>query len=570
MSIKIPVGIESFAKMREGGFYYIDKTSFIKELLSQEFEANLVTRPRRFGKTLTMSMLEDFFDIGRDSKAHFDELAISEETALCDEWQNRWPVVSLTLKSVEGLNFQKAYRRLKVLIANVCKKYAFLGESDQVDDDDKVLFKKLKAQEADEENLTDSLLILSRMMTAHYGKPAILLVDEYDVPLAKAHEHDYYTEMLDIIRALLGAALKTNPYLKFGVVTGCLKISKESIFTGVNNLVANTITVNRFDEGIGFTEPEVLALLSAAGFSDHAEEVRTWYDGYSFGSVDVYCPWDVLNHVAALITDPMTAPRSYWEDTSSNDVIYKLFENETIDVNSRFELLLSGGCIRETITEDLTYDSLEASEESLWSLLFMTGYLTQSKEEEIKNLPGRKTADGYEMTEKAAVLRIPNEEIKGIFRESVVEWFKKSIQTVDRSEMFKALWNGDTETAENAISDLLFAAISYNDYKESFYHAFVAGLFAGAGYVVESNREYGNGRPDVVIKEKRKRRVMVFEAKHADENETLSHALKEAVNQIFDKRYAEPFIKEGYRTVICYGIAFKGKDCMLEQCKGSE
>lgn len=570
MNMKIPVGIESFVKMREGDYYYIDKTAFIKELLSQQFEANLVTRPRRFGKTLTMSMLEDFFDIGCDSKAHFEGLAISKETALCEEWQNKWPVVFLTLKSVEGLNFQRAYGRLKVLIANVCKKYAFLAESEKVNPADKDLFLKLTYQTANEENITDSLLLLSRMMAAHYGKPAILLIDEYDVPLAKAHENDYYTEMLDILRAMLGAVLKTNPYLKLGVVTGCLKISKESIFTGINNLVANTITVNRFDEGIGFTEPEVIALLSAAGFSDHADEVRTWYDGYRFGNVDVYCPWDVLNHVAALLIDSEAEPRSYWEDTSSNDILYKLFENETFDVNSKFETLLAGGSIHEIITEDLTYDSLEASEESLWSLLFMTGYLTLSKEEEIENLPGMETANGYELTEKSVALRIPNEEIKGIFKDSVVKWFKKSVQTVDRSEMFKALWCGDTETAENAISDLLFSAISYNDYKESFYHAFVAGLFAGAGYVVESNREYGNGRPDVVIKEKCRRRVMVFEAKHADENETLPHAVKEAVNQIHDKMYAEPFIKEGYRTVIAYGIAFRGKACKIERYKGTE
>lgn len=570
MSIKIPVGIEDFAELRSDNYYYIDKTFFIRELLSQPFKANLITRPRRFGKTLTMSMLEDFFDISRDSKAHFDGLAISKETTLCEEWQNKWPVVFLTMKSVDELNFENAYGLLEVLIANTCKKYAFLYDSEKTDPADREIFNALRFQKANRQNLSDSLALLTRMMMAHYGKPAILLIDEYDVPLAKAHKYDYYEEMLVVIRSMFGAAMKTNPYLKFGIVTGCLKISKESIFTGINNFAANTITVNRFDEGIGFTGPEVLALLSAAGFTDHANEVCTWYDGYRFGSVDVYCPWDVLNHVAALLTDPTVEPRSYWEDTSSNDVIYKLFENETFDVNGKFETLLAGGCIHETITEDLTYDSLEASEKSLWSLLFMTGYLTQSKNEKIKELPGRKTAEGYQSTEKGVALRIPNEEVKRIFQNSVVEWFRKSIQTADRSELFKALWNGDVKTAENAISDLLFTTISYNDYKESFYHAFVAGIFAGAGYIVESNREYGNGRPDVVIKEKRKRRVMVFEAKHADENETLAHALKEAVDQIRDKKYVEPFIKEGYRTIISYGIVFKGKDCMIEQYKKSE
>lgn len=564
MSIMIPLGIESFDKIREGKFYYIDKTSFIQEMLSQPFEVNLVTRPRRFGKSLTMSMLEDFFDISRDSRAHFEGLAISKDTALCEEWMNQWPVVSLTLKGVEALNFQTAYERFRILIATLYKKYAFLLDSEAIDQDDKAAFRAIKAQKADTGALTDSLLLLCRMMNAHYGKPAILLIDEYDVPLAKAHEHGYYAEMLDVIRALLGAALKTNPCLKFGVVTGCLKISKESIFTGLNNLVANTITVNRFDERIGFTEPEVLALLTAAGFPEHADEVRAWYDGYRFGNVDVYCPWDVLNHVAALLSDPMARPRPYWEDTSSNDVIYKLFENEAFDVNGKFETLLAGGCIHETITENLTYDSLDATEESLWSLLFMTGYLTQSRDEAVRTLPG---ARGEEDAEKGVALRIPNEEVRRIFRRTVVEWFKKSVQTEDRSAMFQALWNGDAETAGEAISDLLFTAISYHDYRESFYHAFVAGVFAGAGYVVQSNREYGTGRPDVVIKEKRKRRVLLFEVKHAAEGETLDHAVQRALDQIHEKRYAEPFFKEGYRTVISYGIAFQGKECLLKLYK---
>ena len=326
MRIKIPVGIEDFAKMREGNYYYIDEPAFIKELLGQEFEVNLVTRPRCFGKTLTMSMLEDFFDISKDSKAHFDGLAISKETVLCDKWQNKWPVVFLTLKSVDDLDFQGAYGMLEILIANVCKKYAFLADSQKANPADRELFINLMYRKADRETVKDSLDLLTRMMAAHYGKPTILLIDEYDVPLAKAHQYGYYEEMLALIRAMLGAALKTNPYLKFRVITGCLKISKESIFTGINNLVANTITVNRFDESIGFTEPEVLALLSASGFVDHADEIRIWYDGYRFGNVDVYCPWDVLNYVAALLTDPMAEPRSYWKDTSSNDVIYKLFE----------------------------------------------------------------------------------------------------------------------------------------------------------------------------------------------------------------------------------------------------
>lgn len=399
------------------------------------------------------------------------------------------------------------------------------------------------------------------MMNMHYGKPVIVLIDEYDVPLAKADDGGYYKEMLDMIRAMFGAVLKTNPYLKFAVITGCLKISRESIFKGLNNVVANTITVERFDEYIGFTETDVKKLLSDTGFTDHADEIRTWYDGYRFGAVDVYCPWDVLNHVSALQENPATLPQNYWAATSHNNVIYKLFENKKFDVNAKFETLMSGGYIREVITEDLTYDSLEASEVNLWSLLFMTGYLTQVKDTGIEALPLETSSGEYRIQEKVAMLRIPNEEIKAICKTAIIDWFKRDVQTADRTELFRALWEGDTETAENNISDLLFNSISYHDYKESYYHAFVAGLFAGAGYIVESNYEYGDGRPDVVIKEKQKRRVMLFEAKHADKEETLEHACEEALKQIAEKRYVEAF--DGYRTVISYGIAFKGKDCRI-------
>lgn len=552
MSIKIAAGVDEFAKLREGNYYYVDKTFLIEEILSQQFEAELITRPRRFGKSLTISMQEDFFDITRDSKARFEGLRISENRDLCEEWMNQWPVLSLSLKRVEGLNYQKAFGMLRVLIADLCKRYAFLEDSERVDEADKKLFLEMKFQEADEENLKSFLSLLTRMLTNHYGKPVILLIDEYDVPLAKAHEKGYYAEMLDTIRAILGVALKTNPYLKFAVITGCLKISKESIFTGINNLVVNTITTERFDESIGFTEPEVEMLLAAAGFADHAKEVQDWYDGYRFGDVDVYCPWDVLNHVAALMENPKAKPRGYWLNTSSNDVIYKLFENETFDVNGKFETLLAGGCICETITEDLTCDSLEASEMHLWSLLYMTGYLTRS---------------GADYQGQEMFLKIPNEEIKEIFRKTVVEWFQKNVQTVDRSEIFASLWNGDAETAEQGISDLLFESISYYDYRESYYHAFAAGLFAGAGYIVESNYEYGDGRPDVVIKEKKKRRAMIFEIKYAGRDETLTHACEAALEQIRDRKYEKALIDKGYHTVISYGIAFQGKNCEIALCE---
>ncbi|MDO5418333.1 MAG: AAA family ATPase [Lachnospiraceae bacterium] len=548
MEVMIPLGIDRFDKLREDNYYYADKTGLIRELLNTKFEVNLITRPRRFGKTLMMSMLEAFFDLNRDSRTLFSGLNIDGETALCREWMNRWPTVFVSFKSAEGLNFDGAYGMLKVLIANLYKKYAFLEESLQVDEADRILFKRIKGQEESAENLKDSLLLLTRMLHAHYGKMVILLIDEYDVPLAKAHDNGYYKEMLDVMRLLLGNALKTNPHLKFSVITGCLKISKESIFTGLNNVVANTITVERFDEYFGFTEGDVRKLLLDTGFSGHAQEIREWYDGYRFGMVDVYCPWDVLNHTAALQMNEKAQPRNYWAATSHNDIIYKLLENREFDVDGKFEALLAGSSIQEDITEELTYDSIETSEKNLWSLLFMTGYLTLAKN------PAGQT-----------LLRIPNEEVKSIFQTTIVDWFKREVQTVDRTGLFAALWNGDAEMAADLISDLLFSTISYHDYRESYYHAFVAGLFAGAGYVVESNYVYGDGRPDVVVKEKKNRRVMLFEVKHTKEKAQLGKACEEAVQQIKKQRYALAF--EGYRMIVSYGIAFSGKECVMRRAE---
>lgn len=569
MSIRIPLGIEEFARIREDDYYYVDKTWFIEELLTQKAAVSLITRPRRFGKTLTMSMLEDFFDIGRDSRTHFEGLKISQNCKLCEKWQNQYPVVFISLKRVEALNFDDACGMLRLMISDFCISCEFLEESPKVSQADKEKFSDLKFQKASIENLKGSLFTLTRMMSDYYGKPAILLIDEYDVPLQKAYENGYYREMLDVIRSIMGAALKTNPYLEFGVVTGCLKVSRESVFTGLNNFVANTITVDRFDESIGFTEAEVLELLEKTGFSDHADEMRTWYDGFRFGRADVYCPWDVLNHVAALMENPHAEARLYWKDSSSNNIIYKLFENETIDVRDEFETLLAGGYIRKRITEDLTYDSLEASEESLWSYLFMTGYLTQARPEQIREMEGKEELPGYRIVDTEVALRIPNNEIREIFKSTVIKWFEKSVKSVDRSSIFDALWNEQPKEAEAGISDLLFESISYHDYAESFYHAFVAGLFAGAGYIVESNYEYGNGRPDVVVKDRRKRAVMLFEVKHTRNDETLEHACRAAVKQIEERRYAEPFKKAGFRTIISYGIAFKEKDCAIEQMNGS-
>ncbi len=550
MPIQLPLGIDSFEKLQKEGYYYIDKTDFIARLLQDKFEVNLITRPRRFGKTLTMSMLEAFFDISRKDLSVFENLSIGKNAALCQQWQNQFPVVFLTLKSVEANTYEDAYELLKILISDVCKKYSCLESSSRIDSDDLSCFRKLKARQGSPAEIKDSLYLLMRMMYAHYGKPVILLIDEYDVPLASADENKYYKEMLDMIRGMLGKALKTNEFLKFSVITGCLKIAKESIFTGINHVVSDTISGSRFDEYLGFTEQDVDQLLRDSHLTGHAEEMKRWYNGYLFGHTPVYCPWDVLNHVAALQINPSAQPQNYWASTSHNSILYKIFDRTDFDVNTKFETLLSGGCLKEKITEDLTYDTIDSTEENLWSLLYATGYLTGSNPSE------QPLHDG------TVLLRIPNEEIKSLFKTAIVEQFKKSVQTLDRSDFFQAMWNGRTEAASAFISDLLFASISYYDYSESYYHAFLAGLFAGGGYMVESNFEYGNGRPDVVVKDRKKRRVIVLEAKYVKSSSQLEAACRSALLQIQEKRYSEPFQKE-YRQILCYGVAFSGKDCLV-------
>lgn len=551
MAILFPLGIDSFQEVRDGHYYYIDKTDFLEDLLNKQSKANLITRPRRFGKTLTMSMMEDFFDISRKSEEHFADLKISKDVVLCEKWMNQWPVIFLTLKSIEGSSFENAYGMLEVLISGLCKAYAFLENSEKVDEDDKILFKKMKSQTSSLANIKDSLYTLTRMLHVHYGKKVILLLDEYDVPLANASENDYYKEMLELIRGLLGKVLKTNEHLKFAVMTGCLKIAKESLFTGINNFVTDSITGDRFNEYIGFTNEEVEKILKEAGFSDHMDEVRTWYNGYRFGDVSVYCPWDVLNHMSALQEDPKRQPKNYWGSTSHNGAIYQFISREGLDVNQKFESLLNGGCITEEITDELTYDTINSSEKNLWSLLYLTGYLTLAA----------KQPQHYK--ENQVTLRIPNEEVKSIFRIAIVDWFNESIQQRDRKPLFNALWNGDVKTAADIISDILFDTISYHDYKESYYHAFTAGIFSGAGYMVKSNYEDGTGRSDIVVMDRKNRRAIVIEVKHSHSEKLMEHDCNAALEQIRKKKYKKS-VERGYRQVIAYGIAFFEKECKIK------
>lgn len=552
--MKLPLGIDDFRKMRTRNLYYVDKSEFIYELLSESFEVNLITRPRRFGKTLTMSMLAEFFDIRKDSRELFEGLAISRRTAFCQEWMNQWPVLFLTLKDADGKDFRQAYGLLQFILASLCIEHAYLGKSEKVDEDDKIQFARLKSRESTVEELQSGLFLLTRMMASHYGKEVILLIDEYDVPLSKADDNRYYDDMLNIIRRLLGMAWKTNPFLKFAVVTGCLHIAKESIFTGANNFILRSMSHKHYDRWFGFLEEEVARILSDAGLSNQLAQMKRWYDGYRFGGREVYCPWDVVNYVNELLSDSGTFPANYWKDTSHNGIIRRFIDMKGMQIHDKFEILLAGGVIQEQLVVDLTYDLVHSNEENLWSILYLTGYLTKAAPEAYPA--------GFCLEEGKTALRIPNEEVKTIFADTVAQWFAEGLEAMDRTKFFQAWWDGDEESLTRMETDILFDTISYFDDKEDYYHAFVAGLFAGAGYEVSSNSEQGAGRADVVVRDRRNRRAMIIEVKRSKAEEQMVKDCRKAAEQIRKMQYAKQLLK-GYRKVLCFGAAFFGKECLI-------
>ena len=552
----LPLGVDIFEELRTKGYYYIDKTRFIEELLSEQFKVNLITRPRRFGKTLTMSMLADFFDIRKDSRAVFDGLAIMENKELCAGWMNQYPVLFVTLKDVEDLTFADAYAQLEFVISSLCIEHSYLLESDRTDERDKHFFAELKAGNAARATVKNSLLILTRMMKAHFGKPVILLIDEYDVPLAKAYEHGHYTQMLNSIRGILSTALKTNGNLQFAVVTGCLRIAKESIFTGTNHFVSNSIAGRRYQGTFGFTQEDVDKLLVDMELKEYTPLMKHWYDGYRIGSEEIYCPWDVLNYVSDLRQDKSAQPGSYWKDTSHNDIIRSFIGQTGFNVTDRLETLLAGGYVKVKLCDDLTYDLVHGSEENFWSILYLTGYLTGMKPEE---LSGREELEPGE-----ACLKIPNEEVKTIFSETVVEWFRDNMRDTNRQPLMAALWEGEEEKASAMLSELLFHTISYHNYKEDFYQAFLTGIFVGLGYATENDREHGLGRPDLVVKDKENRRAMIIETKHAKSGSALDRECMAAVDQIAVQKYAREYL-EGYKTLVCYWVAFYKKTCRIRR-----
>lgn len=555
MGLNIPVGISDFEKIRSNGYYYVDKSGMLTELLKTEStEVTLITRPRRFGKTLGMSMLSSFFDIRKDSRALFDGLEITGHTVLCDKWMNQYPTIFLSLKDVDGLTFSSAYEMLSATVSDLYKEHLYLLDSERVNSYDKELIRRIAAGDATVTDIKKSVALLIRTMSVHYGKPVVFLLDEYDVPAAKASSHGYYANMLEVIRAMLSTALKDNRYLQFSVITGCLKIAKESIFTGTNHFVSDTMSSSGFNEYFGFTEDDVRKLLQDAGMESRAEMMKAWYDGYHFGNVNVYCPWDVMNYLRDLQRDPAAKPAGYWKNTSDNAVIRSLIDHAGASITGKLETLMAGGCIVQRIEEELTYDYLHSSEDNFWSILYLTGYLTSV----------RTDASEKPASEEFSTLTIPNTEIREIFETTVKTWFTESAGTWNRKKLFDAVWNGDQETVTREMNVLLRRTISYYDYREDFYHAFLAGIFTGAGYMVDSNKERGEGRSDVAVIDSQGGRAAVLEVKCSKTSEKMEDDCGTALQQIDERMYARE-LEDDYGQVLCFGISFFKKRCLVKK-----
>ena len=554
MEFRVGVGESDFANLRKSGKYYVDKTDIIYKLAQEtENKVILFTRPRRFGKTLMMNMMSNFFSNRKDSREIFEGLKITEHREFCEKWMNQYPVLFISLKDVEAQTFEGAYKMLKMRLADVCKELDYLLEEGSVNSADREIFKKLMFKTAEEDDVKNSLKIMMRMMYAVYGRKSILLLDEYDVPLASASEKNtaenrYYSSMLDVIKGIMSTALKDNEYLEFAVITGCLRIAKESIFTGTNNFASYSVLDADFSEYFGFSEEEVEKMLIAADRQDKADVIKEWYDGYVFGDSFVYCPWDVMNYMSALKKRENTRPKNYWKNTSHNGILLAFVKRTDFKVKGKFEILMNGGTIVQKISDELTYDILYSSEDNLWSAILMTGYLTK--------------ADAQEEGETVS-LKIPNREIASIFEDTVVKLFQDTIDNSIRTSMMEAFWNGDEQEASRAVSNLLWKTISYNDYHEDYYHAFLAGAFVGLGYEVDSNKERGLGRPDILLRDDDNRRVIIIEAKRSKKEADLDRDCGEAIDQIIKEKYAEGLY--GYSQILCYGIAFFQKQAKVKK-----
>ena len=565
-TLKLPVGIDDFRKLRESHFYYVDKTRLIEQLLLNWSEVTLFTRPRRFGKTLNMSMLKSFFDIGTD-KALFDGLYISGNKELCDEYMGKFPVIFLSLKGVEGLTYDEAFEAFVRIMGKEVTRLSFLADSDKLTQIEQEQYKGLTIMKNgrlvfDKEKLISSLQLLSQLLYKHYGKKVVILIDEYDVPLDKAFQNGYYKEMVSLIRGLFGQALKTNEFLQFAVLTGCLRISKESIFTGLNNFKVMSITDSRFDEQFGFTDSEVKKLLSDYGMDSHFDEVKEWYDGYHFGRADVYCPWDVINHVDHLRDDSDAKPQTYWINSSGNSLVRRLINRADSSTKDEIERLIAGEAIDKVIRLDLTYDEIDNTIDNIWSVLFTTGYLTKIGEVKLPD------SESY-----AYKLVIPNKEVREVFVLQIQEWFKAVVAN-DNDTMkllSKAILDKDETILARQLNIVMGRMISIldtkapYDMKENFYHGLLLGLLRGSNpdWLIKSNRESGDGFSDILIKPENPDLGIVIEVKYAKEFKGLDAACDAAMAQIKQKRYDETLRDEGRGDILVYGIAFCRKRCKV-------
>lgn len=550
---KLPVGIEDFVEIRKEDFYYIDKTGLIRDLLGNWGKVNLFTRPRRFGKTLNMSMLKNFFEIGAD-KSLFDDLEISKETSLCETYMGKFPVMFVSLKGVDGLNFANARDMLWEIIRKEVRRLQYLLQDDRLSQMDKESFISLMTAEASDAVIQKSLSLLTELLYKYYNQKVILLIDEYDVPLDKAFQHSYYNEMVSLIRGLFGQALKTNEFLQFAVLTGCLRVSKESIFTGLNNFKVLSITDTRFDEHFGFTDEEVSQLLTDYQLGDHLAETKEWYDGYRFGDANIYCPWDVISYVDHLSADPYAEPEAFWINTSGNDLVKRFIDKADKTTQNEIERLIAGEAIEKKVRLDLTYNELDSSIDNLWSVLFTTGYLTKT---------GRAANGIYNLV-------IPNREVREVFVLQIQEWFKeKTMADSTRINRFCAAFSaGDALTVQEMLHDYLWDSISVRDtairtsMKENFYHGMLLGLLRSQGnWLIQSNAEIGEGYSDISVSTP-ERMGIVIELKYANDR-NLESACRDALKQIEEKKYAVGLRRHGMKKIICYGIAFWEKECMV-------
>ena len=557
---RLPVGMDDFKEIRKSEFYYIDKTKLIEQVLENWSKVNLFIRPRRFGKTLNMSMLKWFFEIGTDT-TFFDGLYISKNQALCEEYMGKYPVVLLSLKSVEGLTFEEARASLCELIAGEVRRFKFLEKSDRLDDDEKNAYHDLIFIQNLKETILGtklkfSLKKISELLYKHYGQKAIILIDEYDVPLDKAFQHGYYREMVTLIRGLFGEAFKTNDFLQFAVLTGCLRISKESIFTGLNNFKVYAANDLRYDEAFGFTNEEVKQLLADYYLEEHFAEVKEWYDGYHFGNADIYCPWDVINYVDDLVFDPQARPKSYWINSSGNELVKRFIDKADTTTRDEIEELIAGYAVEKRILMDLTYDEIDNTIDNVWSVLFTTGYLTQE---------GREMDGIYRLI-------IPNKEVREVFVLQISEWFNRVVAN-DRASTEKinrGFLEGKTEDIQQELTHFLGESISVldtkarNEEKEIFYHGILIGILKNnANWAVRSNRESGDGYADILIKPKNPDTGIVIELKYARSFKELDQACERALEQIKDRRYDEALREDGRNEVLAYGIAFWKKRCKV-------